>query len=139
MRRIPSERSLALVLLLSLATCGIYYLYWMYATAQETDEFLGEPASIPPIVHVLLYIFTGTLWGFAFDILTAQKVARMQQRVGMPSTDNTILYLVFDLLGAGPYYGLGIVTTLMEQNSLNEIYRVAGSRFVPAGSGRPLP
>jgi len=116
-----TKRDLLMMLLLTVFTCGIYYLYWVYVTSKEMEEFTGE-RSIPPIVHLLLMIFTGTLWGFAWDILTAQKIAKMQQMVGIAPRDNVGLYLVLDILGAGPVAGLGMVVPFLQQNDLNEIY-----------------
>ena len=107
--------------ILMLVTCGLYYFYWLYKTSQEMDAYTGEQG-IPPIVHLLLLIFTGTLWGIAWDILTAQKIERMQQLAGITSRNNSGLYLVLDILGAGPIYGLGMVVPFLQQNELNEIY-----------------
>ena len=133
MRRVPNERSLGMVFLLLVVTLGFYYLYWLYKTTQDIDEYLGE-SDIPPIIHLLLFLVTGTLWGFAWDLITARRIMRMQQMAGLPVQDNTILYLVMDILGAGPIGGLGLITMLLEQNSLNEVYRRAGSRVVMAHS-----
>ena len=107
--------------ILLVVTCGLYYFYWLYQTSKEMDEFTGEQG-IPPIVHLILLIVTGSLWGFAWDILTAQRIERMQQLVGITPRNNTGLYLVLDILGAGPIYGLGMVVPFLQQNDLNEIY-----------------
>ena len=125
--RVASERSPVKVLLLSLVTCGFYYLYWVYQTSKEVDEFLGE-SDIPPIVHLLLFILTGTLYGFFWDYWVGQKIVRMQERTGLPRKDNTVLCLVLDILGAGPVAGLGIIVPLIQQSDLNAIYAVAESR-----------
>ena len=85
------------------------------------DEFTGE-RGIPPVVHLLLLFFTASLWGYAWDILTAQRIERMQQMVGIPPRNNGGLYLVLDALGAGPVAGLGMVVPFLQQNDLNEIY-----------------
>ena len=113
-----------IVLVLTVVTCGLYYFWWVYETSREIDDFLGE-SEVPPIVHLLLLIFTGTLWGFVFDILTARRIVRMQERVGMESKDNTLVYVILDLLGAGPIAGLGLISTLIQQSDLNAIYRRA--------------
>jgi Domain of unknown function (DUF4234) len=110
------------VLVLTLITCGLYYLWWVYETSREIDAYLDE-TSIPPIVHVVLFIATGTLWGYVFDVLTAQRIVRMQERAGMTPKDNSVLYVILDLLGAGPIGGLGLVSTLIQQSDLNAIYR----------------
>lgn len=119
--RVPAQRSPVKVLILSIVTLGIYYLYWVYVTSKDVDEFLGE-SDIPPIVHVLLFLFTGTLWGFVWDILIGQKTVKMQRRVGLPEKDNTLICLGLDILGAGPVAGLGILVPLIQQSSLNAIY-----------------
>ena len=125
--RVPSNRSPVTVLLLMFVTCGLYYPFWLYATSRDMDDFLGE-SEIPPIVHLLLFIFTGTLWGFVWDFMTAQRIAKMQAKAGVPSQDDTIIYLACDFLGAGPVAGLGIVVPLLEQTRLNEVYDAARNR-----------
>ena len=40
--RLGTRREPALVLVLILLTCGIYYLYFIYKASQEMDDFLGE-------------------------------------------------------------------------------------------------
>jgi hypothetical protein len=124
--RVPSSRSPVKVLLLTLVTCGIYYLYWVYETSKDVEDFLGE-TDIPPIVHILLFIITGTLYGFFWDYWLAQKIVKMQRRAGTPEKDNTVLYLALDILGAGPIAGLGIVVPLLQQSDLNEVYAAAGN------------
>ncbi len=130
--RVPfSNRNPVVILLLMFVTCGLYYPYWLYVTTRDIDEYLGE-SDLPPIVHLLLFILTGTLWGFAWDFLTGQRIVRMQQRAGVSVKDDTILYLLLDFLGAGPLYGIGIVVPLLQQTRLNEVYDAARSRAIPA-------
>lgn len=109
------------VLILILLTCGLYYFWWAYRTSREIDDYLGD-SEIPPIVHLLLLIVTGTLWWFVWDILTARRIARMQAMAGLTPKDNTILYTVLNLLGAGPVAGLGALVALMQQSDLNAVY-----------------
>lgn len=133
--RVPHiNRSPVVVLLLLIVTCGLYYPFWLYYTTRDIDEFLGD-SEMAPIVHLLLFILTGTLWGYAWDFMTARRMVQMQERVGLPIKDDTILYLVCDLLGAGPVAGLGIVVPLLEQSRLNEVYDAARSRaYIPAAA-----
>jgi len=119
--RVGINRHPLMVILLSIITCGIYNLYWIYTVSKEMNEFLGEE-DIPPVVDLLLMIFTGTLWGYVWDWRTGQKIVRMAQRVGLNYPDDPWLYLALDVLGAGPVLGLGVVVTALEQSRLNEIY-----------------
>jgi len=119
--RVGINRHPLMVILLSIITCGIYNLYWIYTVSKEMNEFLGEE-DIPPVVDLLLMLFTGTLWGYVWDWRTGQKIVRMAQRVGLNYPDDPWLYLALDVLGAGPVLGLGVVVTALEQSRLNEIY-----------------
>jgi len=121
---VPKKRSPAWVLILSIITCGIYYLYWIYATSKDVDEFLGE-SDIPPIVHVLLFLVTGSLYGYFWDFIIGQKIVKMQRKVGLPEKDNTLICIGLDILGAGPIAGLGIIVPLIQQGALNEVYDAA--------------
>ena len=116
-----TRRDLLMMALLLFFTCGLYYIYWLYQTSKEIDEFTGE-RGVPPVVHLLLLFITASLWGYAWDILTAQRIERMQQMVGITPRNNSGLYLVLDALGAGPVAGLGMVVPFLQQNDLNEIY-----------------
>ncbi len=120
-------RSVVSVLLLSLLTCGLYYIYWVYTTSRDIQAYLREP-DIPPVVELLLTFFTAGLYLFYWDWKTAQQIARMQAGLGLPVRDNSLLFLVFDVLGAGPIYGLGIVVPLIQQNDLNGIWETAARR-----------
>ena len=119
--RIGVSRSPLMVLFLSLITCGIYYLYWIYVISKEMNEFLGEE-DLPPVIDLVLMIVTGTLWGYVWDWRTGGKIARMRQMVGLPADNDAPLYLVLDILGAGPVAGLGLVVMLLEQSRLNQVY-----------------
>ena len=133
MRTAPANRSPVMMLLLLVVTCGLYYPYWLYTTSRDMDDFLGT-SEIPPIVHLLLFIFTGTLWGYVWDFMAAQRITKMQAQVGLPVQDDTAIYLVCDVLGAGPIAGLGIVVPLLEQSRLNEVYDAARNRTNPSAA-----
>lgn len=113
--RIGSRREPALVLVFSLLTFGIYFLWWVAAVSGETQEFLGEPDTAPGL-EVLLVLFTCGLYIIYWDYKIAKKIVRMQQRVDLPSTDNAILYIVLNVLA------LGIINALIEQSHLNEVW-----------------
>jgi hypothetical protein len=132
--RAGTNRSPISVFLLSIVTCGIYYFYWLYTTSVEMAACLGEE-DIPPIVDLLLIIFTGSLWGFVWDWRTGQKIARMQERVGLPRNDESVLYLVLDALGVGPVYGLGMIVPILQQTRLNEVYDRIRTGIIAEGGG----
>ena len=48
------ERNIAVCVVLSIVTCGIYGLYWLYKMVEEADCVTGNPNPQPPIVVILL-------------------------------------------------------------------------------------
>ena len=105
----------ALVLLLSIVTCGIYYLCFIYKTSKETLEYTGEQ-DLPPGLDVLLSLVTCGLWTYYWDYKIGQRIVRMQRLAGVREADNSVLYLVLNI------FGFGIINSLMEQGHLNEIW-----------------
>ncbi len=118
--RVPPSRSPIKVLILLLITAGLYYFYWIYVTASDIRKMRGGGFS--PALDLLLTILTGSLWLFWWDWRTAKEIADLQRQYGLPVSDNSLLYLVLNILGAGPIAGLGIVVPLIQQSALNEIY-----------------
>jgi hypothetical protein len=76
-------------------------------------------------VHVLLFLVTGSLYGYFWDFIIGQKIVKMQRKVGLPEKDNTLICIGLDILGAGPIAGLGIIVPLIQQGALNEVYDAA--------------
>ena len=128
--RLGTPRSPGLTLLLILLTCGIYYLYFIYVTSQETQDFLEEVDTSPGL-EVLLCVLTCGLYNIYWDYKMGKRIAEMCVRVGLPPTDNAVLYLVLDLIGAGGFASLGLLNPVLQQESLNRVWRAAED-----GSGR---
>jgi len=106
----------AMVLILSLVTCGIYYLVWMHRVSLEVQDALGETDTNPGL-DVLLTLVTCGIYILFWDWRMAQKVLRLQETVGLRPVDNGILYLVLNICG------IGVVTALMQQQQLNDVWR----------------
>lgn len=139
MRR-GTPRDPALTLVLILLTCGLYYLYFIYKVSEETQEFLGEP-DISPGVEVLLSLLTCGLWNIYWDYRMGKRIAEMSVRAGLPPTDNAVLYLVLDLIGAGGFLSLGLINPLLQQDGLNRVWRAAEAAppSEPAAGSWPPP
>ena len=118
-RYLGERRDPALVLVLTLLTCGIYYWFWLYRVSEETQRFLDEPDTSPGL-EVLLCLLTCGVYILYWDYKQAKKIARMQTMVGLPPTDNAILYLILNLCG------IGFINAMIEQGHLNEVWYRAG-------------
>ncbi|HEY3329231.1 MAG TPA: DUF4234 domain-containing protein [Capsulimonadaceae bacterium] len=112
-------REPGVVLLLSLVTCGIYYLYWIYVASAEINAYLGE-RDTDPLVEVLLALLTCYLYTTYWDYKVGRKIARMQELAGVTVVDNSILYLILNIVG------LGFLPHMIQQGHLNEIWAQPG-------------
>ncbi|MDR3710892.1 MAG: DUF4234 domain-containing protein [Capsulimonadaceae bacterium] len=108
-------REPGIVLLLSLVTCGIYYLIWIYNASAEMNTYMGE-RDTDPAMEVVLSLLTCYLYTTYWDYKTGRKIARMQEKAGIAPVDNSLLYLILNLVG------LGFLPHLMQQGHLNEIW-----------------
>lgn len=122
--QIGTRRDPAMVLILILLTCGLYYLYFIYKVSRETQEFLGE-SDVSPGTEVALSLVTCGLWNVYWDYKVGKRMAQMCVRVGLPPTDNAVLYLVLDLVGVGGFASLGLVNPVLQQDTLNRIWQAA--------------
>lgn len=108
------KRSIAEVIILSLITCGIYYLYWIYAFSNDIKTYLDDE-TINPGLEVLLSIVTCGFYTIYWMYKYGKLLTTSQEKAGVAIEDNAVLYLVLAILG------LGIVCEGLMQNSLNLI------------------
>lgn len=135
--RLGTRRDPALTLLLIFATCGIYYLYFIYKATEEAQEFLGVEDT-PPALAVVLHIVTCGIYNIYWDYQLGKRTAEMCARVGLPATDNSVLYLVLDLLGVGGFASVGLINPLIQQDLLNKVWDAARQQPPPSsGPGTP--
>jgi hypothetical protein len=130
---IPPPRQPAVMLILSIVTCGIYYLYYVYAATQDCNDFTRRQEQSPG-TEVVLTIVTCGIYNLYWDYRMGKRLAEMCMMVGLPITDNAVLYLVLDL------FGIGFINALLQQETMNRIWDASarGAPYTP-GSWPPPP
>lgn len=108
------QRSPVEVIVFSILTCGIYYLYWIYKFSEEMKFYL-EDNSASPGVDLLLSIFCFPYQYYWF-YKQAKNIAAAQTKVGLAPEDNAVLYLVLAI------FSLGIVNIAIMQSSVNKVW-----------------
>jgi hypothetical protein len=108
------QRSIALYVVLSLVTCGIFALYWYYTIASDiynTNHTLGTS----PGITLLLNIVTGGIYGIYAYYKWGQALNEVCVRKGIPGEDRAILYLILSI------FGLGIINMALIQSDINQL------------------
>lgn len=119
---IPKVRNVAIYVILTLVTCGLFGLYWMVVLNDDSLEVAGEDGTQGMMVLVLTLVTCG-IYGIYWAYQLGQRINRINARYGRYTDNSGLLYLLLYILG------LSIVVNAVAQNELNQYY--AG--FRPGG------
>lgn len=103
-------RNVGLCIVLSIITCGIYAIYWMYCIHNDVQEVSGITMGTSAGMVIVLDIITCGIYGIYWNYKMGQALDNAK---GVPNGNSGILYLVLALLG------LGIVSMAIMQSELN--------------------
>lgn len=106
------ERNIALCIVLSLVTCGIYGLYWFVCLADDTNTVSGEQGT-SGVMAVVLTLITCGIYGLYWAYKCGEKLDIAHQKKGEPATNGGVLYLIVYIFG-------GIIAYALIQNELNK-------------------
>ncbi|MEI0697616.1 DUF4234 domain-containing protein [Brachyspira intermedia] len=109
-------RSVPMLVVLSIVTCGIYYLYWIYKTTDEIKNFM-EREDINPALELILVLVTCNIYSLYWYYKYGKIVyLEMTAKVGMDnSEDSTVLLVILGLL-------VNFVAGAIMQDKLNAIW-----------------
>ena len=111
------QRSVAMVIILTLITCGIYGVFWMYAITEELSHATNDPnfSGAKALIFILL---TCGIYGFFWYYTVGQKIAEMQRQHNMLIKDNGVLFIVLAI------FGLEIISMGIIQAEMNKFVGV---------------
>lgn len=107
-----AQRDIALAIILSFVTCGLYPIYWMIKLNDEINILAGEADTAPSGGMVfLLSLVTCGIYTFVWLYKMGEKCDKIK---GAPGNSN-ILYLILAFLG------LGLVSYCLMQDTINKM------------------
>lgn len=110
------ERNIALCVILSIITCGIYGIYWFIVlTDDAVQASSGKEYNTSGGTAFLLTLITCGIYGIYWYYKMGKSIYSAQIDRGLNATDNSVLYLVLGL------FGFGIVSDCLLQNELNKL------------------
>lgn len=116
MNYVGTNRSPVTVILLSLVTCGIYGLWWMYTIGNEINTALGKDA-VNPIFGVLAIIpCVGTIIMLYYIYTVDQALQELCPSRGVPYSSNAVLWIIVSIFIS--YF----VFEAMAQSTLNQVW-----------------
>lgn len=108
------QRNIAVCIILSIVTCGIYGLYWFVCLTDDVNT-AAEEQGTTGAVALLLSIVTCGIYGLYWAYKMGEKVDLIKSRNGMQTSNSGIMYLILNFIG------LSIVTWALIQNELNQV------------------
>lgn len=107
-------RDIALGIVFSIITCGIYSLYWLYCLAEDINKIKNDPNAVSGGMVVLLSIVTCGIYSLYWTYKAGEVLDRCMTPNG--TGNRAILYLILSLFGP-----TNIITFALIQNDLNNI------------------
>ena len=114
------ERGVLFVILISLITLGIYYLYWVYKSHEEIKEHSGQ--GVGGVIGLVIALVVG----FVTPFVLPSEIRKMYEREGQQSrvTGWTGLWAILGILIlVGP-----IVWFVLTNRALSGYWRSVGAR-----------
>lgn len=107
-------RNIPLYVILSLITCGIFGLYWLYSLATDLNTAADTPNDANGVMVIILSFVTCGIYSLIWMYKAGEKVASIKRRRGELDGGNTgIMYLLLIL------FGFGIIDYCLIQSELN--------------------
>lgn len=110
---IVANRNIALAIVFSIITCGIYGLYWFVVMTDESNKVSGDNGTSGGLA-LLFTILTCGIYGIYWYYKMGQKMYQAGKMHNKEISDNSILYLILGL------FGFGIISYALIQNDLNK-------------------
>lgn len=107
------QRNVALAVIFTLITCGIYGIYWQVCLVNDINRISGEKNAPNGIVVMLLSIVTCGIYWFYWVFKAGDQIDKAKSQKGEQSSNRGILFLILTL------FALGIVTDAIMQSDIN--------------------
>lgn len=108
------RRSIGLCIVLSIVTCGLYTLYWLYCMAEDVNLVTARPNAPSGGFVLLLTIVTCDIYGLYWLYRAGDDLDRRRMDQGQAPGHLGILYLLLAI------FGFSIISFALLQYELNE-------------------
>lgn len=104
------ERNIAIAVILSIVTCGLYGIYWMIKLNDEINQICGDTHANSGGMVFLFTLITCGIYGWYWMYKMGEKCDQIKGVNG----SSGILYLILGI------FGLGIVNYCLMQDTINK-------------------
>ncbi|MGN0485526.1 MAG: DUF4234 domain-containing protein [Lachnospiraceae bacterium] len=109
------KRNVAVAIILSIVTCGIYAIYWQVCLVNDVNKVKEDESAKSGIVVFLLSIVTCSIYWLYWVFKTGESIDSAKTANGTPTSSRGLVYLLLSI------FGLGIVAMAILQSDLNSL------------------
>lgn len=109
------KRNVALCVIFTIITCGIYGLYWLVQINNCVNELADPPQKTSGVIVVLLTIVTCGLYGIYWAYRMGGLLDTALAMRSMPTQNRSVTYLILAVIQ------LGFVGWILMQNTINSM------------------
>ena len=109
------QRSIAVCIILSIVTFGIYGIYWLICLNDETNQVSGDQSAPSGGIVFLLTLVTCGIYGLYWNYKQGEKLDAVCAAVGWPQSSRALVYLLLSV------FGLSIISYALMQDTLNKL------------------
>lgn len=107
------ERNIAVAIILTIVTCGIYGLYWFVKMTDEAKS-VSNGTNASGVLAIVYSLLTCGIYSIYWNYKMGQNMHTAGKLHNKDISDNAVLYLILSI------FGLGIVNYCLIQNDLNK-------------------
>ncbi len=107
------QRNVAVCIILSIVTCGIYGIYWFICLTNDTNTVSNTQGTSGGVAF-LLSVITCNIYGLYWAYKQGEKIDIAKSNRGMQSGNSGILYLILCLI-------IPVVAWALMQNEINSL------------------
>ena len=108
------KRNIAVCIILSIVTCGIYGIYWFICLNNDTNTASNTFGTSGGVAFLLTLVTCG-IYGIYWAYKQGEKMDVAKRNRGISSSNSGILYLILSL------FGFSIIAWALMQNELNQL------------------
>lgn len=114
------NRNIALSIVFSIITCGIYSIYWFVVLTDEINREKPEyAAELSGVACFLISLITCNIYGIYWAFKIGEKLDTIKDERGIPTgRDSNIMYLILELIG------FNVIVLALAQNEMNKIHPI---------------
>lgn len=108
------QRNIGVAIILCIITCGIYYLYWIYALTNEVSHLNDDP-SFNGGTTLLLGIITCGIYFLFWYYQLGEHIMELRAKKNLPAQNESILLVVLAI------FSFGLIAIAIAQSNVNRV------------------